>query len=393
MAKILIVDDDALIRSLLGDFLESLGHKVIFAENGIDALGQIHSQSFEIALLDIHLPQISGLELLEILNMRRPRTMVIVFSGQSTLDSAIEALKKGAFDYIKKPIILKELQGIVDRALEESRLMKSNGYIYKDGRRDDKALKRDGISYATVDSIIAGLTFFFGFIIQAYLFSRIQIPLFVGSIELYQMSLGLAFCYAFIFVFRHGHRVDLLNSNGEMASHLFRNLTFTYILYLSVIFLVKDISFTAFKFAIGAGFLTGLVGLFAGRVLLIPLIHLNIHREGKKDIVIVNGGHSGARARQAKRKLVLKMPKSSARVESVSINLPDPKIKVLAAPDDIEKMSSKDHIEELHIAGDAFSPEQLLNVMDRFHDRKLKIVVYESLDEIPSYVDKANILK
>jgi CheY-like chemotaxis protein len=393
MAKILIVDDDSLIKNLLGDFLESLGHKVTFAENGVDALSQIHSQSFNIALLDIHMPLISGLELLEILNKRRPQTMVIMISGQASLDSAIEALKKGAFDYIKKPIILKELQGIVSRALEESRLMKSNGYIYKDGRRDDRLLKRDGISYAAVDSIIAGLTFFLGFVIQAYLFSRIQIPLFVGSIELYQMSLGLAFCYAFIFVLRHGHRVDLFSSNGEMASHLFRSLIYAYILYLSVLFLFKDISFTAFKFAIGAGFLTGFIGLFVGRVIFMPLIHLNIHREGKKDIVFVNGGHSGLGGRQARRKLTLKMPKSSARIESVSIDMPTSKMRVLAVPDDIENMSSKDHIEELHIAGDAFSPEQLLNVMDRFHDRKLKIVIHESLDEIPTYVDKANVLK
>ena len=393
MARILIVDDDAQIRDLLYEFLISRGHKVTSIGSGIEALGQIYSNSFEIVLLDIHLPQINGLSLLDIIRKRRPQTMVLLISGQATLDSAIEALKKGAFDYIKKPIILEELQKTIDRALEESVLMKSRGYIYKDSRRDDKSLIKNGIGYAVVDSIIAGLAFFLGFIIQAYIFNRIQIPLFIGSIELYQMSLGFAFCYSFIFVFRRGHRVDLFNSSSEMASHLFWNLSFSYILYLSVLFLIKDISFTAFKFAIGTGFMTGLIGLFSDRILLMPLVLSNLNRDGQKEIIVVNNEKSKMSTMRARRKLTLKMPKSNIETVRQSIDMPSPKTRILIKSQDIDRLSSKDNVEELHIPSAAFSPDQLMEVMDRFHNRKLKIVVYDDSADIPGQIDSASNLK
>lgn len=124
---ILIADDEELIRRVLADTLRDEGHTVKTVNNGARASEALASQAFDVALLDIRMPERSGLDiLLQTQQADQPRhPPIIIMTGQTTLDNAIEAMKRGAFDYLTKPFDLEEVKALVMRALEVSRLTDS----------------------------------------------------------------------------------------------------------------------------------------------------------------------------------------------------------------------------------------------------------------------------
>ncbi len=127
---ILIADDEELIRRVLADTLRDQGHTVQTVDNGALAWEALTTRAFDLALLDIRMPERSGLDILlqaqqEPRPDRRPHTPIIIMTGQTTLDNAIEAMKRGAFDYLTKPFDLEEVKALVLRALEVGRLTES----------------------------------------------------------------------------------------------------------------------------------------------------------------------------------------------------------------------------------------------------------------------------
>jgi DNA-binding NtrC family response regulator len=125
--KILLVDDDPTILSTLTRFLTGQGYTVAAAANGQEALAALQAEDIPLAILDLMLPDISGLELLAHVREHFPDTEVILFTGLGGLDSAIQALRLGAYDYLVKATLrLPELQSVVDRALERRRLALAN---------------------------------------------------------------------------------------------------------------------------------------------------------------------------------------------------------------------------------------------------------------------------
>ncbi len=121
-ASLLLVDDDAAYREALGGELERQGFAVTLAASGEEALDSVKAAEPNIVLLDLRLPGISGLDVLKAIRERHSGADVIMLTGQGSIDTAIESIRMGAFDYVGKPCPLDELEVRLQRALERQAL-------------------------------------------------------------------------------------------------------------------------------------------------------------------------------------------------------------------------------------------------------------------------------
>ena len=126
MARILIVDDERNIRRSLATFFESLGHEVLTAENGAQAVTQFGENQVDLVLTDFRMAEMSGLELLRDIKRRSPDSLVILMTAFATVENAVEAMKAGAYDYLTKPFSLEQIRHTVDRALTVRALQTQN---------------------------------------------------------------------------------------------------------------------------------------------------------------------------------------------------------------------------------------------------------------------------
>lgn len=123
MARILVVDDEEGIRSFVAECLEMQGHAVEQAESAERALLRLRSASFALVMTDLRMPGMSGLELLEIVQAEQPEVEVIVLTAHGNVETAVQAMKLGAFDYVQKPVSSPaELRLMAERALERRAL-------------------------------------------------------------------------------------------------------------------------------------------------------------------------------------------------------------------------------------------------------------------------------
>jgi two-component system cell cycle response regulator len=130
--KILLADDDRQLRETLQEFLAGQGYAVTPAADGHEAMAALQEQEFALALLDLMLPGYSGLDLLSHLKSHSPDTEVILFTGHAGLESAVQALRLGAYDYLLKgDLRLADLQTLVARALERRHLALENRELVK----------------------------------------------------------------------------------------------------------------------------------------------------------------------------------------------------------------------------------------------------------------------
>jgi len=123
---LLIVDDDEEFRSGIARRLSRQGHDVREAENGGNALAAFQRESFEVALLDLNMPQMDGLELLQRLKEIDPHCEVVMLTGEASVETAVSAMKLGAFDYLRKPCPFGELEQLLERAWQHHRLGREN---------------------------------------------------------------------------------------------------------------------------------------------------------------------------------------------------------------------------------------------------------------------------
>lgn len=119
--RILIVDDDDELRANLSEILKGNGYQTDEASSGKEAIEKAVSEEFDIVLLDLMMPGISGMDVLTELKKVKPRTKVIMITAFATIDNAVEAIKKGAADYISKPFRIEELDITIRRGLEEAK--------------------------------------------------------------------------------------------------------------------------------------------------------------------------------------------------------------------------------------------------------------------------------
>jgi len=123
MAKILVIDDERSIRNTLKDILEFEKHQVSLAENGKQALDLVQNQVFDLIFSDIKMPEMDGIELLGHFMEREVEAPIVMISGHGNIETAVECIKKGAFDFITKPIDLNRLLITVRNALERNTLV------------------------------------------------------------------------------------------------------------------------------------------------------------------------------------------------------------------------------------------------------------------------------
>ncbi|NLE01568.1 MAG: sigma-54-dependent Fis family transcriptional regulator [Fibrobacter sp.] len=119
--KILVVDDEASLRLLLSNELTRIGFTVDVAADGNAALNRLHDDLYHVVLLDIVMPNTNGIEVLRTIKQDGIPTEVIILTGNATLESAIESMKLGAFEYVRKPYLLNELVIHIERAIEHLR--------------------------------------------------------------------------------------------------------------------------------------------------------------------------------------------------------------------------------------------------------------------------------
>jgi CheY-like chemotaxis protein len=117
--KILIADDDPTIRSELGELLMQQGHVVSAASDGGEAIRLLEAEAFDAALLDLVMPRATGIEVLRRVRVARPQTAVIMITGQGTIDTAVEAMKAGAVDFVAKPFEVESIQRTLQTIAEE----------------------------------------------------------------------------------------------------------------------------------------------------------------------------------------------------------------------------------------------------------------------------------
>jgi DNA-binding NtrC family response regulator len=124
--RILVVDDDKIILDSLCEFLSLEGYAASGAETLKAASAELQRHSYLLVIADINLPDGDGLELLDIVRRDCPQTVVIVITGYGTIESAVKAIKKGAYDYLTKPIVDDDLRLAVERAIRQQSLMSEN---------------------------------------------------------------------------------------------------------------------------------------------------------------------------------------------------------------------------------------------------------------------------
>jgi two-component system response regulator PilR (NtrC family) len=121
-----IIDDEPIIHEVLGDLLTSEGYTVVNSPNGEEALEKHSSRSFELILLDLLMPGMDGIEVLKRLKKIDPHAVIIIITAYASVESAISAMKMGAFDYVQKPFKHDELLLTMKRAIEHKKLQEEN---------------------------------------------------------------------------------------------------------------------------------------------------------------------------------------------------------------------------------------------------------------------------
>lgn len=125
--RILVVDDDVEVADTVKEFLSHAGYSVTAVYGGREALTRFREGNFQLVITDLKMPEIDGIELLETIKTIDNKVSVVVITGYGTIESAVKAIKLGAYDFIQKPLRLRELRIIVERALEKYALSRQLG--------------------------------------------------------------------------------------------------------------------------------------------------------------------------------------------------------------------------------------------------------------------------
>lgn len=145
---LLIVDDETDFRESATRYFERIGFRVDSAEDGEEALNVTTNKNFDVVILDIHMPGMSGIEVLKKLMERDPPPKVIMLTGGGTIENAVESIKLGAYDFLTKPTKLEDLARLVQRACDSSKLEKENRQLKEIVRRQAKQSEMIGDSPA-----------------------------------------------------------------------------------------------------------------------------------------------------------------------------------------------------------------------------------------------------
>ncbi len=161
--KILIAEDDEIVRDVICKFLTEEGYPVVVANDGITALKLLRLEDVKLVLTDLRMPGADGIEVLRSAIQTNPRIAVVLLTAYGTLDTALEAMKEGAYDYIVKPFVMQQLLLVVRNAYRMASLMEENEKLsnhLKDIYRQLEALRNPGRNNRSdaPDNIPEGIT-------------------------------------------------------------------------------------------------------------------------------------------------------------------------------------------------------------------------------------------
>lgn len=144
--KILIVDDDKTIADILKDLILDRGRSVDVYYDGLAAVESIQNNFYDLIIVDLVMPRVGGLDVLKYAKKINPDVIVIIITGYASLETAIMAIKEGAYDYIKKPCKLEEIKIAVENAIDRIKLNRENRELLKklqDAYHELMVLKKD----------------------------------------------------------------------------------------------------------------------------------------------------------------------------------------------------------------------------------------------------------
>ena len=128
--KVLIAEDEDNLGAILEQFLVSRGHQVTTTRDGRAALQALRADQYDVALLDIVMPEMDGLEVLKCVREEASPPEVIIITGNGTIETAISAIRLGAYDYLSKPYRMAEIDALVRRAWEKRQLSRENALLH-----------------------------------------------------------------------------------------------------------------------------------------------------------------------------------------------------------------------------------------------------------------------
>ena len=127
--SILVVDDDFLIRESLSELLRLEGYQVVAAPGGPEAMQKLAAHTYDVVFTDINMPEVTGFDILREVNLKYPETQVVLITGFGEIQTAVQAIKQGAYDYVQKPLIDDNIKMIARRVMEQKRLSEENRYL------------------------------------------------------------------------------------------------------------------------------------------------------------------------------------------------------------------------------------------------------------------------
>jgi response regulator RpfG family c-di-GMP phosphodiesterase len=162
--RVLVVDDEKAIREMLAEFLGMEGYAVRTAEDGLAAVNQLQKEEFDLVISDLKMPRMGGIALLEEIGKAAPSTVTVIMTGFGTVETAIDAMKRGAYDYVLKPFKLDEVVHVLNRGLEKQRMAAENMRLreavslYKVSEAIAASLNLDQVLETVADSSIHELS-------------------------------------------------------------------------------------------------------------------------------------------------------------------------------------------------------------------------------------------
>jgi response regulator RpfG family c-di-GMP phosphodiesterase len=159
--RILVVDDEKVIRDMLADFLGMEGYVVRTAEDGTSALGELEKGHYDLVISDLKMPRMGGIQLLDAIGKTAPDALTVIMTGFGTVETAIDAMKRGAYDYVLKPFKLDEVVHVVQRGIEKQRMAAENLRLrealslYKVSEAITASLSLDEVLETVADSCVS----------------------------------------------------------------------------------------------------------------------------------------------------------------------------------------------------------------------------------------------
>src|SRR6187397_1289770 len=158
--RVLVVDDEKFIRDIIADFLGMEGYIVRTAEDGSSAVSELERARYDSVISDLKMPKMGGLDLLREVARTHPDTLTVIMTGFGTVETAIDAMKRGAYDYVLKPFKLDEVVHVVQRGIEKQRMAAENirlreaVSLYKVSEAIAASLSLDQVLETVADSCI-----------------------------------------------------------------------------------------------------------------------------------------------------------------------------------------------------------------------------------------------